>query len=39
MTACMAPIAFVGIFYNPAHIVTFLGIVCMAYAIYKEKRW
>lgn len=39
MTACLVPVAFVGMFYNPGHIVTFLGLVGMLYAIYKEKRW
>lgn len=41
LAACvlMSLVTFIGIFFNPIHIVTFGGSLMLSHAIYKEKRW
>lgn len=35
----MSATCFVGMFFNPFHVLTFVMSVILSIAIYKERRW
>lgn len=39
ITVSFAGLTFIGMFFNPLHIVTFAMSTVLSIAIYKEKNW